>query len=183
MLKLRRSIRLEIKPSITVVLIAIGIAITLIGLCDANGSKELPCRYLDSVNITDGIRYSNGSIVSNGVTFHEHQYAEVNFIVENADEKVTVDPHIRGCLCSIKSCARLCCPYGSYMMFSKGKPKCAPHEAAKQLEKEVLHEDNSTKLLKLDQHFAFINHMPCEHFFYDDFNLTHVRSDTAQKGK
>ena len=36
-------------------------------------------------------------------------FAEYNYVVENLTQMVKVEPHIRGCICDLKPCIRLCC--------------------------------------------------------------------------
>lgn len=68
-----------------------------------------PCDFIDTINITSGHKDINGNFIYNGDTFHKGLYAEYNYVVENFTEKLMVEPHIRGCLCSLKPCIRLCC--------------------------------------------------------------------------
>lgn len=80
--------------------------ILLIGLISVNQSvafllsRDLPCRFLDSVNITDGIKQDDGSIIFRGTRIPRNQYAKINYIFENGTKHVQVDPHTRGCLCN-----------------------------------------------------------------------------------
>lgn len=68
-----------------------------------------PCDFIDTINITSGHKDKHGNFIYNGDTFHKGLYAEYNYVVENFTEKLIVEPHIRGCLCSVKPCIRLCC--------------------------------------------------------------------------
>ncbi|CAO1406462.1 unnamed protein product [Diamesa serratosioi] len=68
-----------------------------------------PCDFIDTINITSGHKDRHGNYIYNGDTFHKGLFAEYNYVVENFTEKLPVQPHIRGCLCSLKPCIRLCC--------------------------------------------------------------------------
>lgn len=68
-----------------------------------------PCNFLNTVNITSGHLDQNGNYLHKGVIFKKGLFAEYNYIVENLTELIKVEPHIRGCLCDIKPCIRLCC--------------------------------------------------------------------------
>lgn len=71
----------------------------------------VPCRFHNTVNITDGVRDHDDSILHNGLKYQSHLYAEYNYIIVNTTSKRTVDRHIRGCLCLLdKPCIRLCLP-------------------------------------------------------------------------
>lgn len=68
-----------------------------------------PCDFIDTINITSGHKDIHGNYIYNGDTYHKGLYAEYNYVVENFTETLTVEPHIRGCLCKLKPCIRLCC--------------------------------------------------------------------------
>lgn len=80
--------------------------IAIIGFSDALSAKnELPCKFLDSHNITDGERYDDGTIFYQGVQYPSKLYAEIDYITVETDDgpkNVHVAPHLRGCLCEIK---------------------------------------------------------------------------------
>lgn len=139
-------------------------------------SDFLPCYFVDSINITAGVRQPNGSIIFNDILFSAEEIATVNYTLVNGTKHVPVTPHTRGCLCSRgKSCVRLCCPHGSLSEYNNGRHICRTHEAAKDLEGEIVDENNHTKTVKLHQHFSIVDHRPCEEFFYlDEYQLTHV---------
>lgn len=139
--------------------------------------SELPCHFHDSINITDGTLQSNNSLTFNGIDFPENQYAEVNYILENEDDYVEVQPHIRGCLCNRKPCIRLCCPFGSITQNKNEHGNCYPHEAAKNLEAQILDENNELKNVRFDQHFSFVDKIPCQQAYVvddDEYRITHV---------
>lgn len=72
-------------------------------------NKGIPCDFIDTINITSGHKDEHGNFIYNGDTFHKGLFAEYNYVVEKFTEKLSVQPHIRGCLCSLKPCIRLCC--------------------------------------------------------------------------
>lgn len=139
-------------------------------------SNKLPCNFTDSVNITAGTFLPNKAILFNDVEFAEEQYAELNYIESNDGIKVSVDPHIRGCLCDRKSCLRLCCPLGSLLEIKNRTSVCTPNEVAMNLEHEIIDRNNASILAKLDQHFSIVDSRPCKKV-YDgdiDYQITHV---------
>lgn len=71
-----------------------------------------PCNFLNTINVTTGHLDQNGNFLHKGVVFKKGMFAEYNYIIENLTEIVKVQPHIRGCLCDIKPCIRLCCVGG-----------------------------------------------------------------------
>lgn len=68
-----------------------------------------PCNFMDTVNITSGHEDQNGNFHYKGSIFKKGMFATYNYIVENLTEVVKVEPHIRGCVCDIKPCIRVCC--------------------------------------------------------------------------
>lgn len=140
-------------------------------------NRELPCDIIDSINITAGILL-NGNITFNGIEYSKDQYAEVDYILKNGVDRTNVEPHIRGCICLKLFCIRLCCPYGSFdesMEFGE-EVKCHENETAKNIQSEVLNENDEINILNLDQHFGYVDQI-CEfHYYANDFLFTHVRN-------
>lgn len=99
---------------LSVVLGTLVVAVLLVINCQYVSSEYYnhpvgPCDFIDTINITSGHKDKHGNYIYNGDTFHKGLYAEYNYVVENFTEKLSVQPHIRGCLCSVKPCIRLCC--------------------------------------------------------------------------
>lgn len=156
----------------------------IIGMMAVNWSsafllaRELPCQYLDSVNITAGAQQKDGSIMYNGIRFTKDQYTKINYILENGHERVTVPPYLRGCLCNHRACIRLCCPVGSFFdpEITEGR-KCRRNESAHQFESDVFDvKRNKVDRVILDQHFAYVDDKPCNRVYLaGGYNLTNVR--------
>lgn len=146
--------------------------IVLIGLLWINwtdaysGTHELPCQYLDSINITDGTSQSDESILFDNITFTKDQYSVLNYMLENGTERVTVKPYLRGCLCNTRPCIRLCCPFGSITdRTMKEKKKCRPHEMATQFASQVEAINDDTKKMLLNHSFRYVDDIPCPNFY------------------
>lgn len=134
-------------------------------------SHDLPCDFLDSINITEGIRQSDKSIIYNNMTFHQDQYAKINYKLENGTARVAVDPYIRGCVCIDKPCIRLCCPYGTFV---EGR-NCRSHDAAKNFDAEILDANDKPENVILDDLFAYVDDRPCNKFFVaKEYHIKHV---------
>lgn len=149
----------------------------LVGLLCGNHviaiSTELPCQFLDSINITDGAFQPNQSIVYDGVEFTATDYAEVDYILNRGVERITVESHIRGCLCNRKPCIRFCCPFESVLQIRNASKTCVSNR----LDHEILHQNGTKQSVQLGDHFSFINNdYPCEHLYVGDtdFQITHV---------
>lgn len=135
----------------------------------ASGSRELPCHFLDSINITDGTPQQDKSIIFDGITFTEDQYA---YVLKNESNRT----YPRGCLCNLKPCLRLCCPYGSiFERTTDGMSSCRSHEAATQFENEIQAEDRNAKNRLVNHHFGYVNDRPCEDLYgIAEYQITDV---------
>lgn len=151
---------------------------------------ELPCHFFDSINITDGTLHPNKSITFDGIEFPPDQYAKVNHYLDNELERQIVKPYVRGCVCNIRSCIRLCCPFGSLVdeMSADESVKCHENEAAKPFmsnrtirealnvmsDYQVNININSTEF---NQQFAYIERVCFENsIFHDDLILHDVEA-------
>jgi hypothetical protein len=68
-----------------------------------------PCDYIDTINITAGHLDQNGNYHYKGNVFKKEWFAVYDYEYVNVTKRVDVKPHIRGCICKIKPCIRLCC--------------------------------------------------------------------------
>lgn len=127
---------------------------------------KLPCYFFDSINITSGMRQSNGSILFDGIDFPRHQYTVLNYIVDDG-ERIATKPYIRGCLCNIKPCFRLCCSNqlieGSTNILDDN---C--NEELTQMEGEVFDEVQRFVNLVLDTQSIQIKERTCKPFFIEE---------------
>lgn len=145
--------------------------------------QELPCNFLDSIDISNGIMQANNSIIYSGIEYQVKNYGKIDYILNGDQKPITVKPYFRGCPCQIKSCIRLCCPYGSFVdtiEFIKDQQQqninCRNHSAARNIMAEIWHESNRSKTLNLDEHFTYVNRICKTHYFADEFNITEVKS-------
>lgn len=157
--------------------------IILIGLLSINWrsalseSAALPCHFLDSVNITDGILQPNKSYILNGMEFPVGQYAKINYTDEE-NQHIKVEPHIRGCLCNRMACVRYCCPYGkSYLKIINGKRKCVHTNDPWELYAHIYYDQNKSRLENFAQYFGHVSGSPCKlsYFLDEAYRITDVR--------
>lgn len=129
-------------------------------------SGDLPCDFLDSMNISDGVFGSNKTIVYKSLEFPFDQYVKINYTFDNGIERTAVAPYLRGCICNHKPCIRLCCPDGSIHVKSK---QCQPNEAAKipnvYSEKNL---NDDVENLEPVRNFTFIHNYPCNRLYFID---------------
>lgn len=130
-------------------------------------NNQLPCDFLDSINITDGIHRNDQSITFNNITFTRDQYGYVN---ENGTDR----SYPRGCICNLKQCVRLCCSYGE-ILTSDPQKRCQPHYKATDFEDEVLTDDETTKNQFKNKRFSYVHDRPCiQVISADDYRITKV---------
>lgn len=143
-------------------------------------STDLPCHFLDSINITDGMLLLNKSIIYDGITFPDNQYAKIDYILKSGENRAPVEPHYRGCLCKLKPCMRVCCPRGSILEINNDNSHCLPHKEVAKFEGKVIDlTKNETKHVQFDQHFAIVDNFPCSRLFEAptelyNYQITHV---------
>lgn len=82
--------------------------------------NKKPCSIFDTTNITAGVRNPDDSITFNNITYMKDQYKIYDYIVKRHKEKIYVEPHIRGCICSHRICLRSCCPYNEMIHIGNG---------------------------------------------------------------
>jgi Methuselah N-terminus len=70
--------------------------------------KKLSCNFRDTINITNGALDQEGRFHHDGLIYEKGMFAEFNFIYLNYSHEISVDPHIRGCVCELKKCIRVC---------------------------------------------------------------------------
>ncbi|EDV51032.1 uncharacterized protein Dere_GG15277 [Drosophila erecta] len=73
------------------------------------------CNFLDTVNITEAERFSDGSYLYEGVLIPAHLTAKYEFKLLGNGEKEQVPSHMRGCVCKVRPCVRFCCPHDHIM--------------------------------------------------------------------
>lgn len=84
-----------------------------------------PCSYFESINITNGIKQSDGKIEFNGITYSKEFYGDFNYTFINRTHKISVKSHKRGCICLLKKCVQMCCPEGqSYFSSQQSSDPC-----------------------------------------------------------
>lgn len=158
-------------------LIAVIIGLLSIVSCnETSRGRELPCHFLDSINITDGAMQSDKSIIFGGTTFNEDQYSLVDYKLDNGTQPIPIEPHLRGCLCNIKPCIRLCCPYGSiHQRLPSGGIGCQKQDTPVNFEKDIHVENSNVKRLLENHHFGYVIDRPCNKFYIaEDYTMTSV---------
>lgn len=132
-------------------------------------AQDLPCHFHESVNITDGLRHSNGSITHDGFLYHSGSYGYTDEIYNDSTIKQSVQNHLRGCICSLRSskpCVPFCCQSG----FKRNSEifKCEPDD-----QKVILNSSNTEpyEIFDVAKKFRMILGGDCMMFVLDQ-NIT-----------
>lgn len=117
-----------------------------------------PCKYLDSINITDGIpNDDDGSITFDGIYYPSYLHAIYDYEFVNESYRQPVAPHVRGCTCKLAPCVRMCCPRGQYLDFRQ----CYTNDSVSDLTVSVTHDGENFDEEKLFDIFNFVVGKPC----------------------
>jgi hypothetical protein len=68
----------------------------------------ISCDVRDTINISSGATDQEGRFHHDNLIYEKGMFAEFDFYYFNFTYKVHVDPHIRGCVCKLKHCVRIC---------------------------------------------------------------------------
>ncbi|XP_065360937.1 G-protein coupled receptor Mth2-like isoform X2 [Calliphora vicina] len=125
------------------------------------GGLHAPCFFFQTVNVTDDQRFDNGSYLHEGVLI-PHQYIAVyNYIYTDPVTAVKVTPHLRGCICKVKSCINFCCPFGK--LYSANESSCvdAHNDFEWPTTLNMTLSDGSLKTVNIFQQYAIVHFRPC----------------------
>lgn len=121
---------------------------------------EKPCDIIDSIRINDGVLQPNKSIILNGIEYPEDQY------MKEGNE-------LRGCICNIGKCIRLCCPHGTFtakMQFEE--VQCSQSNAARNFQINLRDENGQIKSGDMDQNFGYVDRIiGCWYYWPDSENF------------
>lgn len=119
-------------------------------------SSSLPCKFIDTVNISDGYYDSNQNFVYNGDIYPVGIFQEFDYVEDHSQNKTSVDPHLRGCVCKLKPCIRVCC-------FNKAEKnsKCLGSDKF-----NVKNEDNKDEEVNInDNKYGILYSRPCSDMY------------------
>ncbi|EDS40045.1 conserved hypothetical protein [Culex quinquefasciatus] len=129
---------------------------------------SLPCDFIDSVNITDGVRDSAGNIIHNNILYKPKYFRTIDYDYEHFSRKKFVAEYIRGCPCAVRLCIRMCCPYGT-VFFQR---KCVPTESqlVVNVNTTLYNSNRSSEVVDLTQNqmYGFLYGKPCESVYQLD---------------
>ncbi|CAG9805773.1 unnamed protein product [Chironomus riparius] len=117
---------------------------------------SISCDFIDTVNITGGYKDLNQNFIYKSEVYPHGTYQEFSYVEDFFKTRVSVDPHIRGCICNFKPCIRLCC---------QGDDKNIPH-CSESTKFTVLNEDSEEKTINLeDNKYGVLVGRSCKDMF------------------
>jgi len=129
------------------------------------------CDFFDTVDISAGQRFPNGSYLYDGLLIPAELTGIYNSRILPDESKEKVESHIRGCVCKLKTCVRFCCPHNHIMRGGV----CSKNMTEEELEEHdpylnVTLKDGSevTRHFKDELIVQWDLPMPCEDMFYLD---------------
>ncbi|XP_070071864.1 G-protein coupled receptor Mth2 isoform X2 [Drosophila takahashii] len=72
---------------------------------------NVPCNFYDTVNLTGHMKFANGSYDYYGTIVPADMIGTYDYIHRSLTERIEVPQHVRGCVCKLKSCLNICCPW------------------------------------------------------------------------
>ncbi|XP_031641197.1 G-protein coupled receptor Mth2-like [Contarinia nasturtii] len=124
-----------------------------------NHPYKLQCDFDDSVNITDGVRQADDSILFDNIKYEKDTYKMINYTYTWESEVQTfrkTDAYIRGCIPKSKPFIRLFCRRGVE------NRNCPSHSAIRNHPQKIIDENNEEITVTLDDHFGFQFDAPCK---------------------
>jgi len=82
-----------------------------------SNAEIIDCDFFDTVDISDGKRFSNGSYLYENLLIPSHLTGEYDFKLLSNGSKEVVASHIRGCVCKLRPCVRFCCPHNQIIQW------------------------------------------------------------------
>ncbi|XP_037034908.1 G-protein coupled receptor Mth2-like [Bradysia coprophila] len=125
-----------------------------------------PCKYLDSINITDGEENKDdGSIKFEGVSYPSYLHAVYDYEFVNESFRQPVAPHVRGCTCKLAPCVRMCCPRGQYLYRSVNGTNCYKNDSVSDASTSVTNDGQNFEDEKVFEIFNYVVGKPCHKIF------------------
>ncbi|CAH1722926.1 unnamed protein product [Chironomus riparius] len=141
--------------------------------------SSLPCSFIETVNITGGYVDIDRNYIYSSDVYPLGAYQEFDYLEDFARNRVSVDPHIRGCICKLKPCIRLCCQ-GKENNFDSN---CFISDTI-----TVVNEVNEDETIDLnDTHYGILIGRPCKVMYelnvadYDDDRWNFLKNGSIYK--
>ncbi|KAH8380250.1 hypothetical protein KR009_009684 [Drosophila setifemur] len=126
---------------------------------------HVPCQFFDTVNLTGHTRLPNGSYEYEDVIIPHNLVGKYNYIFKTLVDRVEVPDHVRGCICKVKPCLNLCCPWGFVYDGDACFNNTQDHRMWPKPELNVTFDGNITRTVNISEQFALQSFRPCAQMF------------------
>ncbi|XP_017066430.1 probable G-protein coupled receptor Mth-like 10 isoform X2 [Drosophila eugracilis] len=129
---------------------------------------NVPCNFYDTVNLTGHTVFKNGSYDYYGTIVPANLVGRYDYIHKSLTERVEVPEHVRGCVCKLKACLNICCPWRH--IFDTELDGCVIDQKDNHTWPDppmlnVTFRNESTLLVHMFQQFAIQSFRPCPKMF------------------
>lgn len=136
---------------------------TILGQYNNVSEKEI-CPFQNTVNLTESLKYDNGSYLYEDIIIPADKQHYYNYDVKYKNRTEFVPTHLRGCICENKPCIKLCCERDEYIVISMNEgsicEKLIPDiNASWQL--PIYYENGKSNVVDLFQYFTPQVGVPC----------------------
>lgn len=122
------------------------------------------CSFFETVNVTGYPVFPNGSYYYNGTIIPRDHVGTFDFIYEDLVDRVEVAPHVRACICKLKPCINICCPWGEIFL----QQRCEKDMSMVQWpepQMNVTMLDGSVQRVNIFEQFVVQSFRPCTAMF------------------
>ncbi|XP_065362436.1 G-protein coupled receptor Mth2-like [Calliphora vicina] len=126
-------------------------------------NKDETCPYQNTVNLTNKLKYENGSYLYQGILIPSEKQHNYDYDIKFPKTKKPVSTHLRGCVCEHRPCMKLCCEPDEYLDDKQNTSKCEKltSEMKVSWELPILLKGDITKVVNIFKHFTTQVGLPC----------------------
>lgn len=127
-------------------------------------ANAISCDVRDTINVSSGTLDFDGNLHHNGLIYKNNQFAKFDFIYANYSSKLRVQPHLRGCICELKNCLRICrfCDENDELSCVKSNKLLLPIDGDENEMKEISIKDDKFGVVEGDPCKVMIEMEPLE---------------------
>ncbi|XP_034480581.1 probable G-protein coupled receptor Mth-like 10 isoform X1 [Drosophila innubila] len=150
------------------------------------------CSFFDTVNVTGFPSFPNGSYSYEGVMIPSHYVGTFDYIYTDLVDRVDVAPHTRACICKLKPCINICCPWGQIFNTTECQKDTSTDHVWPEPVINITLKDGSIQNVNMYEKFVVQSFRPCSEMFslipqlnyYDTYKIfengTLLREDDEQ---
>ncbi|XP_017057708.1 probable G-protein coupled receptor Mth-like 10 isoform X5 [Drosophila ficusphila] len=143
---------------------------------------NVPCNFYDTVNLTGHTVFSNGSYDYYGTIIPRNLVGVYDYVHKSLTERIEVPEHVRGCVCKLKPCINICCPWRQLFNAEKGECMVEPRDNRTWPDPPMINvtfANETIEPVNIFHHFAIQSFRPCPKMFslqpqlfnFDDYRI------------